>query len=98
MNFNTKTATLKAVIKLKASIKAPTVIYQNEEYWCNDLGCQCQYSQLDEEGNENPLSPDSYEEKSKGAWTEFLVTDPALDDARINILCQRKSFEPNYEL
>jgi len=54
--FNTETASLDAQFTLRAGIEAPTVIYQNSEYWCGEAGCGCTFS--DESGSE--LAATSY--------------------------------------
>ena len=43
-SFDTKTATLKARFTVDTSIDAPTVIYQNSEYWCGSAGCSCTFA------------------------------------------------------
>jgi endoglycosylceramidase len=39
LNFDTETASLDFTFTLDMKIKAPTVIFQNDEYWCSDNGC-----------------------------------------------------------
>ena len=45
LKFDTETASLEVGFVLDTKIEAPTVIYQNKEYWCTGAaGCSCSYS------------------------------------------------------
>lgn len=53
--FDTTTSGLTASFTVDTSIKAPTVIYQSDEYWCGEGGCECTYSYLG-----SPLPVEAY--------------------------------------
>lgn len=90
MHFDTEQASLHAFFKFNAFIQAPTLIYQNEEYWCEGAGCSCKYS-LQDTGEALPY--DAYTETVSGPFTEFYVTDPSLDDSMIEIYCTRNKVD-----
>ena len=76
MKFETENATLRAIFQLDSAIKAPTVIYQNEDYWCKSTGCSCKYY-LKDDGQ--ALSKGTYIETVSGPFIEFYIFEPSLD-------------------
>ena len=85
--FNTEDSSLKASFKLDASIKAPTVIYQNSQYWCGDA-CTCSYSE-----SGTALPADSYTAVVSGQITELTVTDSFFNGKTINVACSKDALK-----
>lgn len=84
--FVTETAGLYAEFKVNTSIQMPTVIYQNQEYWCGEVGCSCAYSE-----DSKALEAGSYEEVIDGQITNFTVTDASYDGKIISVACTKNS-------
>ena len=86
--FNTETVALDAQFTVKTGIKAPTVIYQNSEYWCGEAGCTCAYSL--EDGS--ALKNSSYTEHVSecGPFTHMHIMDEKLDNQIIKVSCGKK--------
>ena len=83
--FNTETAGLEASFTYDAQIAKPTVIYQNNEYWCGEAGCGCTISQ-----NGQELPSTSYTTKiDEDLFTSFLITDTAYDGLTVDISCAK---------
>ena len=82
--FNTETAALEASFTVDTQIKAPTVIYQNNQYWCGHDKCSCSYSH---EGK--PLHPKDFTESHEEhhTRTNFHVVNEALNGKTIDIAC-----------
>ena len=88
-NFHTETAALNAQFKVKTDIKAPTVIYQNKEYWCGEEGCSCEYF------HENVALPEgSFTETVDDQLINFTVTDAAFDKKIIEVRCSKAAASP----
>ena len=88
--FDTETAGFQASFTVDTSIKAPTVIYQNNKYWCGESLCSCSYSS---EGK--ALHEDDYTENFNhhNTRTLFHVTAHRLNGKTIDITCAKNSSE-----
>ena len=73
---------------MNTSIKAPTVIYQNNEYWCGTGGCGCSYSH---EGVALPAS--AFQSEVDDVITNFTVTDDSYNGKTIDIKCVKNAAE-----
>ena len=82
--FNTSDSSLEASFTVDTSIEAPTVIYQNKQYWCGEAGCGCTYSS---EGNALPA--DSFTETIDDILTRVTVTDSAFNGKTVDIKCAK---------
>ena len=91
-HFDTETAALNATFVVDTSIKAPTVIYQNTEYWCTAQdGCACSYFDHDEGVQ---LDASQFKESFEDQITNFTVHDHKLNGKSISVSCAQSSEQP----
>ena len=85
---------MKAAFTVDASIKAPTVIYQSGDYWCDvEAGCSCSYASSEGVA----LDKASYTETVEGNLTSLTIIDASLNGTSVAVICGPVTAEPTIE-